>query len=83
MSGLIAYVLLLEFEGASIPDVVADVFFVDQNLMDRRAGPRAAKIGGDAPLIELGRDLALGFSVLRERTVDPSHDFDFFFGPGD
>ena len=78
VSGLFCTCLLLELEGGAVPNVVADVFLVDQNLMNRAAGPRATKIGEDASLIEARGDLPLLLAVLDEGPVDPADDVDLF-----
>jgi len=50
---------LFQLVGNAIKDVIANVFFVRQNLMDSRGRPGAAEIVHDPFLVELQRDFAL------------------------
>src|ERR1700722_1204602 len=70
--GAVADPFSLELEGTAIPDIVADVFLVDEDLVDGPACPRSSEIGTIAAIIENGRDLTLGFSVRHEQPIHPA-----------
>ena len=50
--------------------------------MHHPAGPVAAKVGLGATGVEIGGDLALGFSTLDELAIDIADDLDFLGGAG-
>src|SRR3984893_8321391 len=70
--GAVADAFPLELGGTAIPDIVADVFLVDEDLVDAPACPRSSEIGTIAAIIENGRDLTLGFSVCHEQSIHPA-----------
>ena len=74
---------LLQLERYAVPDVVADVLFVREDLMDRPATPGSAQIGRDAALVEQNGDLALDFSAIDELAVDPPNSLKLFFRAGE
>ena len=47
-----------QFEGDAIVEVVADVFFIGQDLVDDAARPGSAEVGLDAFSVQRGGDLA-------------------------
>lgn len=51
------------------PDVVADVFLIDQQLVNRSARPFPAKIGANAAGIEIKGDFGLAFTSLDKAPV--------------
>jgi hypothetical protein len=61
---VVSLVLLLQFKRGTVPDIIANVLFVDQNLVDSAGGPCAPQIRENAPLIEAIRDFSLGFAIL-------------------
>ena len=73
----------LELERCAIPDIAADVFLVDENLVNRAARPRPAQIGENAPRIVFSCDVALGFLGIDEGSIDAPHDLDFMGWPRD
>ena len=81
LSGLLLHMLLLQLEGRSVPDVVADVLLVDQDLVDGAARPCSPKIGENASLVEACGDLALDFAIFDESAVDPADRIDLLGGP--
>src|SRR3954469_6451753 len=62
----------LELEGSSVPHIVADIFLVDQNLMDGSPRPNPSEVGPDAACIEKVGDFALELPFFDERPVDPA-----------
>ena len=74
--------MLLELEGLPIIDVIADVFFIGENLMHRPAGPKSAKIGAQPIGIELARNLSLIQAFLKKAPIDPLDYLNFIFGAG-
>ena len=64
--GIINNPLLLELERAPVVDIVANVLFVREDLVDGAARPELAKIGFDTLFIELSRDLTFYASAIDE-----------------
>src|SRR5262245_57356424 len=79
----IAHMLLLQFAGGPVPDVVADVLLVDQDLVNGAARPRPPKVGENPTLIETGGDFPLDLAILNEASVNPPDCLDFLVGTGD
>lgn len=50
----------LEFEGSSVVEVVPDVLFVRQDLMNGGSGPGAAEVSQYSPLVQARGDLRFG-----------------------
>src|SRR6267142_6748362 len=69
---------LLQLVRNAIEDVVADIFFVCQNLMDRCASPGTTEIAHDAPLIQRECNFALRLTFLDKHRIDAVNVFDFF-----
>lgn len=72
--GIILHASLLQFEGTAVPDVVPDVFLVDQDLVDGAAGPDPAEISQDATGIQNLGNLGLGLSIVDEAVIDLLND---------
>ena len=75
--------ILLQLEGAAIIDVIADVLFVRQNLMNGSPSPGLAKISRHASLVELCSNLALDLSAVDELAIHPPNGLDFLLGTAD
>src|SRR4051812_49341918 len=56
--------LSLELERGPVPDVVADVLLIDQDLVDSSSGPGPAEVRSDAPRIEELGDFSLGLPLF-------------------
>jgi hypothetical protein len=74
---------LFQFERGVVVDVVADVFFVGEHLMNRTACPGSLQVGQNPPVVELLGDLELGQPVANKFLVDLSDDSDLVGGAGD
>lgn len=72
----IAYAPHLQLEGDAVPDLAADVFVVDEDLVDHRAGPWPAEIRHHAPRVQLCRDVALRPAHPDEGVTDPADHLD-------
>ena len=81
--GRVDLALLLQLERAAVVDVVTDVLFVRQHLMDGAAGPGPAEVGRDATFVEKGRDLALDLALVDELPIHPTHRLELVGGSGD
>ena len=66
--------LLFQFEGNAIPDVVADVLFIDQNLMDGSPCPGQASLFRHSTSIQIIGDLTLRDAILDEASICLAHD---------
>ncbi|MCY1559618.1 hypothetical protein D9M68_966710 [compost metagenome] len=73
--------LFLELAGVPVPDVVADIFLVDQNLMDGAARPGPVQVGQHALSVQVQRNLDLIALFLDEAPIDRPHDLDLFGRP--
>lgn len=71
---------LMQLDRDTVPDVVADLFLVDQNLMDCAARPGASDIIEDAALIQVTRDGVLVAAVLHEAAIDPADGLHLVYG---
>src|SRR3981081_2456190 len=60
---------LLQLERNAIEDVVADIFLVCQNLMDRCTSPGSTEIAHDAPLIKRLGNFALRLTFLDKHRI--------------
>ena len=63
--GAIVNSLPLQLERCAVPDIIANVFLVDQNLVNCAACPSSAKIGSNPALIQ---KLAISRSSLPSLT---------------
>src|SRR5690349_19826893 len=75
----VCHPLLFEFEGDSVIDIVADVFFVCKNFVDRALSPGAPQVRENAALVQHGRQPRLRNSLFDEGAIQPSNDFNFFW----
>jgi hypothetical protein len=80
--GAIDDTALLKFVGNAIEDIISDVLFVRQNLVNGGARPWAAEIAQYPALIKRKGNFALGLSFLDEHRIDAVNEFDFFWGTG-
>ncbi len=71
-----------ELEGFPVVDVVADIFFVGENLVHRPAGPKPAKIRAQLIGIEPACDLSLIQAFLKKAPIYPLDYLNFIFGAG-
>src|SRR5690606_12033684 len=78
---IVFHSLLLELEGHPIPDIVAEILLVDQNLVDGTAAPLLAEIGQDALSVERGCDLFLAAVVVHEEAIDAPYYLLLFLRP--
>lgn len=65
-----------ELERTQIPDVVSDVFLIDEDLMHDAARPCPAEISFLPLRIQQGRDFRLATPVIDERSINPLHRSD-------
>ena len=68
----------LQLERDPVVDIVADVFFVGQDLVDRASGPRSTEIGHMPFAVQYPGDFAFGSLLNDEHAVEAPHDLDFF-----
>src|SRR5581483_4558987 len=66
-----------------VPDIVADIFFVDEHLVHGPARPGPVKISSCAAFVKNESDLSFGLSALGKGSVDPADRLYFFGGTGD
>ena len=66
---------LLKLERYLVKNIVADVFFVGQDLMDRRSRPAASQICQYSLPIQHRCDLAFGSTFVDEHSIHLSNDF--------
>ncbi len=59
------------------PNIVAHIFFIDQNLVDGSSGPRTPEVCGNATPIEIGCNLAFAVPLMNKRAVDFTNQIDF------
>ena len=79
--GWIVDVLLFQFARRPVIDVVADVFFVGEDLMHRAPVPFPPEVGFHALRVEAGGNLGFDFPATDEHLEDPLDDFDLVFRP--
>ena len=72
--------LKFQFEGRAMINVVADVFFVGEDLVNCAARPRPPKIRDNTFRIQLRGDFGFIFAV-EECSVNPADDFDLLIRP--
>lgn len=76
--GVVDDAALLQLERDPVPNIVADVFFVDENLVHRPTRPGTAQIGRYAAIIEFGGNLAFIAPILDKALINPPDDGDLF-----
>ena len=72
-------VLLFQFAGGSMIDVVPNVLFVGQDLVDCPSGPRTLEISQNSAVIQKLGDFNFALPVLHEGFVHPADNLDLFF----
>ena len=70
MSGMITDALLLQFERDVVVDVVADVLFAGQHLVDGSARPMPTEVSSAPIGVQQRGDLAFSLMVVDEESVD-------------
>src|SRR6266849_9337001 len=70
--------MLLELVLNSIENIIADVFFVCQNLMDRGPRPGTVEVAQYSLLVEQRCDFAFRFTFFYKHQVDAVNMLDFF-----
>ena len=78
----IPYPCLFELERNPVPDVVADIFCVDQHLVNGGTGPGAAEVGHNPASIECFGDFPFELSLVDEHLVDPANGPHLLIGTG-
>ena len=73
---------VFQLVGVPVIDVVADILFVGQHLMDGATGPGAVEIRLQAALVQQRRDLAFEPAAVDELPVNPPNILDFVVGSG-
>src|SRR5262249_7310479 len=68
--------LLFQFERTTVPNVVPDIFLVDQYLVNSATRPRTAQIGRQAPFVERSRNFLL-YLATDESPIHPPHGINF------
>lgn len=76
--GCVYYLFCFQFEGCLVVDVVVDVFFVGQYLVDGFVCLWLVKIGEDVFIIEGCGDFCFGVVLDDEYLVEMLDNFDFF-----
>src|SRR5262245_41086100 len=75
--------LALELERRTVVNIVADVFFIRQHLMDGAARPGPSKVCYESSEIQVCRDLRFAPSFDREFVVNPPDDSSLVLGTRD
>ena len=69
--------LFLQLEGDVVPDIVANVFFIDQHAMDGAAGPGMTRFSHQAASIETVGNPFFRQAILDEPTKDLANQCNF------
>ena len=70
-----------EFEGGAVPNVVANVLLIDQNLVDGAAGPGPPEVGSNPAGVKQLGDFALELPIVDECPINPTDRILFFWWP--
>src|ERR1700694_6113698 len=82
VSGRFKNPMILEFVGNSIKNIIADVFFICQNLMDRGPRPRTVEVAQYSLLVKQRCDVALRLAFLDKHQIDAANIFNLFCWSG-
>jgi hypothetical protein len=75
---IIVDALPFQLKRSAIPNVVADIFLINKNLMDSASCPFSPHIGPNVPGVEKLSDLAFALAVFNKRPINPTDGFLFF-----
>ena len=70
-----------QFEGRAMINIVANIFFVGEHLMNSGTVPRAPKVSEQSLRIQRLGDFRFAFSLANESLINPQHCFDFLIRP--